>query len=101
MKTLIETTKKIFQEDKALLVLMIVTFILSAILFLYCVINLNTDGSVMKIGYNDVSGGYENGAWTRMLTFPILAVMYGVLHNLIAVRLFDKKGDGSAKVFCL
>ena len=99
MKDLKETIKNIYQEDKKLLLLMIATLILSVFLFLYTILTLDPSGSVVKIGYDDVVRGYRNGAWTGMLVYPLAAVLFGILHNLIAVRLFERKNAGTAKVF--
>ena len=78
---------------------MIVTLILSVFLFIYTILTLDPSGSVVKIGYDDVVRGYRNGAWTGMLVYPLAAVLFGILHNLIAVRLFERKNAGTAKVF--
>jgi len=34
-----------------------------------------------------------------MLAFPCLALLFGVLHNILAVRLFQKYGKDVALVF--
>ena len=99
MKSLKETIKKIHKEDKGLLAFMIITLVLSVFLFIYSVLSLRPDGAVLKVGYDDISRGYRNGSWEAMLVYPIVAVVLGVLHNLIAIRLFDKKGGGTAKLF--
>ena len=44
-------------------------------------------------------GGYRDGAWGAMFVFPILALIIGVFHNLIAVRLCNRRGEGSARAF--
>ena len=33
-----------------------------------------------------------------MLAFPILAVLFGVVHNFLALKIFERRGDGMAKV---
>ena len=45
------------------------------------------------------AGGYQDGAWTQMLAFPALAIIVGVLHNIIAVKLYKRRGPAEAKVF--
>ena len=54
--------------------------------------------SVVKIGYGDI-GGYRDGTWTEMLAFPLLAIVFGVLHNFIAIRIYKKRGAGMTKFF--
>ena len=99
MKSLKETIKKIHKEDKGLLAFMIITLVLSVFLFSYSVLSLKLDGAVLKVGYDDISRGYRNGSWGEMLVYPVAAFLFGVLHNLVAVRLFDKKGGGTARLF--
>lgn len=83
---------------------------LALILLIYAILNLKT-GAVVKIGYGDIgryqggewssminSGGYYDGSWVNMLAFPILAIMFGGLHNILAVKLFKKRGEGLAMV---
>ncbi len=99
MKSLKETIKQIYKEDKGLLICMVITLILGVFLFVYSILILDPDGSVLRIGYDDISRGYRNGAWNAMLVYPIAAVIFGVLHNMLAVRIFEKKGRGAAIVF--
>jgi len=67
---------------------------------------------VVKVSYGDIgryqggewssmsnSGGYHDGAWHAMLVYPLFALIFGVLHNVIALRLYRKKGDKVASVF--
>lgn len=79
---------------------MILNFVLALLLFLFSVFNLNPNASVVKIGYGDI-GGYRDGSWSDLLVFPIFAIILGVLHNLLALRIFHKRGGGMAKFFLL
>ena len=45
------------------------------------------------------SGGYHDGSWQAMLVYPLLALMFGILHNIIALRIFRKKGEKVASIF--
>ena len=81
-------------------ILMIFNAILSIILFIIGVVNLNPAAAVVKIGYGDI-GGYRSGSWADMLAFPLLAIIFGVFHNLIAVRIFRKRGAGMTKFFLI
>ena len=98
MKEIKEGLKSIFRKERGLIFLMILIFLLAVFLFIFSLIKIDPSGAVTKIGYGDI-GGYRDGAWTNMLTFPVLAVLFGFLHNLLAVRIYIKRGSGMAKVF--
>lgn len=91
---------KIYQTERTLLILMILNLLLSIGLFIFAIINLNPSISVLKVGYGDIDG-YRDGTWIDMLTFPLLAIILGIFHNLLAVRIFHKRGGGMAKFFVL
>lgn len=100
MKNLKSDLKKIYQNERGLMVLMILNFILSIALFIFAIVNLNPNASVVKTGYGDI-GGYRDGTWVDMLAFPILAIIFGVLHNILTIRIFHKRGSGMAKFFLI
>lgn len=112
MKEFKETVGEIIKNDKKLLVAMGFLALLALILMIFSLVNLKPDASVVKVGYGDIgryqggdwssmanSGGYQDGGWMNMLTYPILALVLGVLHNIIAVLLYRRKGEGAAKMF--
>ena len=80
--------------------LILLNFLLSIGLLIFSILNLNPNGAVVKVGYGDI-GGYRDGTWAEMLTFPILAIIFGILHNLLALRIFHKRGSGMAKFFLI
>lgn len=100
MKYFAEDLKQIYLHERFMLILMIVNFLGSVSLFIFNVVHLNTESAVVKIGYGDI-GGYRNGSWTDMLTFLILAIIFGIFHNLIALRIFHKRGAGITKFFLI
>ena len=66
---------------------------------------------MVKVSYGDIgryqggewssmsnSGGYHDGSWMNMFAFPLLALVFGGLHNLLAVKLYGKRGVAMAKV---
>lgn len=89
---------KIFQTERGILILMILNFLLSIGLLIFSLVSLNPNSAVVKIGYGDI-GGYRDGSWSSLLTFPVLAVIFGVFHNLLTLRIFHKRGSGMAKFF--
>lgn len=100
MKTFKEDFIKAYQNERGIIVFIIINFLLSIGLLTFSLINLNSGSSVVKIGYGDI-GGYRDGTWFDMLAFPILAVIFGVLHGLLALRIFHKRGGGMAKFFLI
>lgn len=89
---------KIYKEERLMLILMILNLIISLVLIIISLTHLNPNSSVIKVGYGDI-GGYRDGAWTDLLAFPLLAILFGVLHNFIAVRVYHKRGAGMTKFF--
>jgi hypothetical protein len=100
VKSFAESIKKLYQSERLTLVLIILNLLASIALFIVGIIKLNPDSAIVKIGYGDI-GGYRNGSWADMLTFPMLAIIFGILHNLIALKIYQKRGVGVAKFFLL
>ena len=95
-----EDFAKIYQTERGVLALMIINLILSVAVIIFAIVSLNPNASVVKVGYGDI-GGYRDGNWMDMLAYPLLALIFGVLHSLLAVRIFHKRGSGMAKFFLL
>ncbi len=100
MKDIIKTLKEIFRSHGILLILMILIFLSSLVLFVFSILALNPDATVVKISYSDV-GGYVDGGWNNMFAFLFFSVLFGILHNLLIIKVFQKHGDGLAKVFAI
>lgn len=100
MQTFKEDFTKIFQTERGVLILMAVNLALSVALLIFAIVSLNPNASVVKIGYGDI-GGYRDGTWVDMLAYPLLAIIFGLFHNLLTVRIFHKRGSGMAKFFLL
>ena len=101
--------KKIFKDEKGIMVLMFLLFVMGMELILHTLLHFKAGGTTMYIGYSDIggftggdplslwsSGGYRTGGWTEMAVFPILGVVLGVLHNLFAVQAYNRRGKGYA-----
>lgn len=91
---------KICQNERGILVIIVLNLLFSIALIIFSAVNLNPNSAVVKIGYGDI-GGYRDGTWVDMLAFPLLAIIFGVFHNLLALRIFHKRGSGMAKFFLL
>lgn len=98
--TIKEDFTKIYRSERGILLIMILNLALSIGLLIFSLVNLNPSSAVVKIGYGDI-GGYRDGAWIDMLAFPLLAITFGILHNLLTLRIFHKRGGGMAKFFLL
>ena len=109
-----ENLEKIFKEHRSLFVAMVLLLIVSLMLMIYVMVNLNSRATVIKSSYSDIgryqggewssmqnAGGYYDGRWTERLAYLILALVFGVLHNLIAIRIFTKKGEKVALFFVI
>ena len=112
MKDIVKDLKEVYVKHRSMFTLMVVMAVFSIILFIYSMANLHPNTSVVKVSYGDIgryqggewssmsnSGGYHDGAWQAMLVYPLFALIFGVLHNVIALRIYRKKGDKVASVF--
>lgn len=93
-----EDIKKIYRNERLMLVMMIFNLLISILLTIFSFIKLNPSSSVIKVGYGDI-GGYRDGSWTDLIAFPLLVLLFGILHNFIAIRIFHKRGAGMTKFF--
>lgn len=100
MKDIAQSFKKIYKTDGSLLALMALIFLASLGLLIFSLVTLNPNAATVKISYSDV-GGYADGGWNMMFAFSLLAVLFGFLHNFLLIKIFDKYGDGLAKVFAI
>ncbi len=99
------TWREICHRQKGLMTLMIVLVVMAALLFVFSLSTLRPHNTVVIVGYGDVygeiagiTGGYRRDSWLNMLAFPILALVFGVLHNLLAVRVYRKYGRDAAMI---
>lgn len=99
------TWKEICKKQKGLMIAMIVLLVASTVLLIFALTTLRPQNAVVIVGYGDVygeivglSGGYRRDVWMNMLAFPILALVFGILHNLIALRIYKKYGKETALV---
>lgn len=100
MKNLGEDLKKIYESERIMLILMIVNTLAALALFITGVVNLNPNSAVVKVGYGDI-GGYRDGTWVEMFAFPLFALIFGILHNFIALKIYHKRGAGMTKFFLI
>ena len=100
MKTLKHDFLKIYQTERGIIFFMLLNLVLSAILLIFTIVNLSPSAATVKVSYGDI-GGYRDGSWTDMIAFPILAIVFGLFHNLLALRIFHKRGSGMTKFFLI
>ena len=102
---LMTSWREIVREQKGLLAAMIGLMAMSLILLVIALVMLRPQTTVVITGYGDVygelaglTGGYRRESWLNMLAFPILALLFGVVHNFLAVRVYQKYGRDAALV---
>lgn len=90
---------EVCQKQKGIMILMGVLLLLSLVLLVFSLTALRPQNTVVIVGYGDVygelagiSGGYRRDSWANMLAFPILAVIFGVVHNILALRAYRQYG---------
>ncbi len=100
--------QEVYRKQKSLLIAMIILTVASLLLFILSLTVLRPSSNVVIIGYGDVygeiagiSGGYRRSGWIMMLAFPILALIYGILHNLLVLRIYRKYGRDVAMIFAV
>lgn len=114
MKNFREYMGEIYRGHRGLLILMSLLFLMSLAFFVFSLVSLSPSSAIVKVGYGDIgsfagddltgmrlAGGYRDGSWANMLTFSFLSVIVGVLHNMIAIRLYKRRGEGIAKAFVI
>lgn len=101
--SLASTWKEIARKQKPLMIAMIVLLVVSAILLVFSLTTLRPQNTVVIVGYGDVygeiaglSGGYRRDSWMNMLAFPALALIYGLLHNVMIMKVYRKYGRDTA-----
>ena len=100
MKNFKEDFAQIYRNERFMFILMFVNLFIATALLVYSLVTLNPSSAVVKIGYGDI-GGYRDGSWFDMFAFSILAIILGVFHNFIALRIFHKRGAGMTKFFVI
>lgn len=78
---------------------MMILIVMSILMLGFALIAFHPQNTVVIVGYGDVygeiaglSGGYRRDSWLNMMAFPLLAILFGVVHNLIALRTYRKYG---------
>ena len=99
------TWREICRKQKGLMVAMIIMVVMAVVLLMFALITLRPKNNIVIVGYGDVygeiaglSGGYRRDNWLNMLAFPILALVFGVLHSLITLRLYQRYGKQTPMV---
>lgn len=97
------TWQEICKKQKGLMVAMILLLVLAGVLAIVLLLVLHPKNSVVIVGYGDVygeiaglTGGYRRDSWLNLLAFPLLSVVVGVIHDVIAVRIYQKYGKEAA-----
>lgn len=102
------TWKEICRKQHSLMIAMIILVVMSVLLLIFTLVSLRPQATVVIVGYGDVygeiaglSGGYRRDSWMNMLAFPVLAVIFGAVHNLLALRVYRKYGKVPALMVVL
>ncbi len=100
------TWREVAKKQKPLMLAMIILAIMSVLLLVFTFFTLKPQNTVVIVGYGDVygeiaglSGGYRRDSWMNMLAFPLLAIIFGVVHNFLALRIYRKHGRDLALTF--
>ena len=107
-ESLVGTWKEICRKQRGLMAAMIAVVVMSAILLIFSLTTLRPQNTVVIVGYGDVygeiaglSGGYRRSSWLNMLAFPLLALIYGFVHNVLILKIYRKCGKDAAMVLAV
>lgn len=102
------TWQEVARKQKGLMALMILLTVMSGLVLVVALITMRPPNVMPVVGYVDIYGqltgrsaGYRNDAWWNMLAFPVLAVLFGTVHNVIALRAYRKYGKEIAMMVVL
>ena len=97
------TWREVSRKQRGLMIAMIALLVMSVVFLIFSLTMLRPQNTVVIVGYGDVygeiaglSGGDRRDSWMNMLAFPALAVIFGVVHNFIALRVYRKYGRDAA-----
>ena len=100
MRNIREDFIKIVQTERGLILLMVLNLLFGLALAIFAIVNLNPNSLVTRVGYGDI-GGYREGVWSNQFSYVIAAAIFGILHSLLAIMIFHKRGSGMAKFFLI
>ena len=103
---------EIYEKHRGVLLWMAGLLLVALAFFVHGMINLAPQSVMVKTGYGDIgryqggewsemqaAGGYRDGSWEQMLAFPIMAIVLGIIHCFIAIKLYRNKGAAMAGAF--
>lgn len=100
--------REVARKQKPLMIAMIILAVASAILLVFSLTTLRPQNTVVIVGYGDVygeisgiSGGYRRDSWMNMLAFPVLALIYGLVHNVMILKVYRKYGRDAAMMIAV
>ena len=106
--SLASTWKEVSRKQRSLMMAMGIVILMSAALLVFSFTTLRPQNTVVIVGYGDVygeivgiSGGYRRDSWMNMLAFPILALVYGIIHNLLILRAYRRYGKDTAMMLAV
>lgn len=100
MKLLKADIIEISHSERGILANMIINLLLSIALLIFALVHLNPNSAAVKIGYGDI-GGYRDGTWENLLAYPMFAIIFGIFHNILALRIYHKRGSGMIRFFLI
>lgn len=92
--------KLVLRKKRDVFAMMIVLCLMNIPLFIAPIVTLDSSLPKMKVRFSDIyTRVFSQEVWYYMLAFSLLAVVLGLGHNLIALRLTKKRGAAVAKLF--
>lgn len=100
MKELIQSLKGV-TKDKKILFTMIGLFVASVILIIISLVNIRVNNLQIWSRYASFGENYYKAKWYYLFAFTFEGLIIGIFHNLLAARLFAKKGRIITMLFLL
>lgn len=99
MKELVKDFQAIYQQDRGMLVVMGVVILSSLVLIVSALIGLDPATPKLRAAqYSDLRG-YVEGDWWYLISFGVLGLLLGLVHSLLAAKIYVKRGSGAALAF--
>jgi hypothetical protein len=99
MKDIITGIKEIAKNDHKVLIGIILVLLSSSVFIVMSLTNVKPSNLQVVFRYASLGENYYNSAWYYLYTFPFLGVVLGLLHNLLTVKVYTKKGSTVALWF--
>ena len=99
MRELLTDIKVIIKKDRQVFITMLVLLGLAVAAIILGFANIHASSLPVWHRYFSFPPYYDRSKWYYLISFILVAVTLGGLHNIISVRLYKKQGKAPALIF--